>query len=98
MADHRSGRAHGEYSRNHDSPAAPPIREPPPVGLRAETIATIDRFPIGGAGDLAAFMRQLVDDWQGWHGRRVWHALEHEMTVEAVHDGRAHAVLAVTLR
>lgn len=67
------------------------------VGLRAETTVTIDMYPAGGS-DLAGFMRQLVDDWQGWHGRRVWHALEREMTVEAVHDGRAHVVLAVTLR
>jgi hypothetical protein len=68
------------------------------LGLHAETTVTVDGYPTAGAGDLAAFMRRLVDDWQGWHGRRVWHALEREMTVEALHDGRAHVVLAVTLR
>jgi hypothetical protein len=66
------------------------------LGLRAETTETIDGYP--SAGDLASFMRQLVDDWQGWHGIRVWHVLEREMTVEAVHDCRAHVGLAVTLR
>ncbi|HZN74157.1 MAG TPA: DUF6228 family protein, partial [Micromonosporaceae bacterium] len=55
-------------------------------------------YATGGAADLAAFMGQLTDDWRGWQGSRVWHALEHEMTVEAVHDGRGHIALSVTLR
>lgn len=67
-------------------------------GLRAETVATIDGYPTGGVGDLGHFLGQLADDWRGWPDRRVWHALEHEMTVDAEHDGRGYVTLGVTLR
>jgi hypothetical protein len=67
-------------------------------GLRAETTATIDGSPTGGASDLAGFVQNLADDWQGWSDTRVWRALENEMTLEASHDGRAHVMLAVTIR
>jgi hypothetical protein len=67
-------------------------------GLHAQTTATIDGYLTGGVGDLAAFMQQLADDWRGWPGRRCWHALEREMTVEATHDARGYVTLEVTVR
>jgi hypothetical protein len=67
-------------------------------GLCAQTTVTIDGYPRGGEGDLAGFVRGLAEDWQGWSGRRVWDALEHEMSIAAVHDGRGYVSLAVTLR
>jgi hypothetical protein len=67
-------------------------------GLSARTTATIDGYPRGGEPDLVAFIRGLAEDWQGWSGRRVWNALEHEMSIAAVHDGRGYVSLAVTLR
>jgi hypothetical protein len=67
-------------------------------GLYAETTATIDGYPISGEPDLAAFIQGLAEDWQGWSGSRVWDALEHEMSIAAVHDGRGYVSLAVTLR
>ena len=67
-------------------------------GLQAQTTATIDGYPAGSAGDLAAFMQQLANDWRGWPGRRFWHALEREMTIEATHDARGYVTLEVTVR
>lgn len=66
-------------------------------GLYAKTIVTINR-QADGEGDLAAFLASLADDWRGWRGSRIWHALEHEMSVAGVHDGRGHVSLEVTLR
>jgi hypothetical protein len=67
-------------------------------GLHAETTATIDGYAAGGTADFPVFVRGHANDWRGWRRSRVWHALEHEMTVEAVHAGRGHVVLGVTLR
>jgi hypothetical protein len=67
-------------------------------GLYAHTTVTIDGYPMGGEGDLVAFIVGLAEDWQGWPGSRVWHALEREMSIAAVHDGRGYVSLAVTLR
>jgi hypothetical protein len=67
-------------------------------GLHAATTATIDGDRTDGPGDLAGFLLRLADDWRGWSGTRVWNALEHEMTVDARHDGRGYVSLGVTLR
>jgi hypothetical protein len=67
-------------------------------GLSAETTATIDRSTAGSADDLGTFLQQLADNWRGWPGNRVWHALENEMTVDARHDGRGYVTLGVMLR
>ena len=60
------------------------------------TTATLSVEP--GGIDLAVFLAGLAADWRGWDGKRRWQALERETEVEARHDGRAHVMLAVTLR
>jgi hypothetical protein len=65
------------------------------AGLHVQTIAAIDASTAAGLG---AFLQGLADDWCGWSGRRTWHALEREMTIEACHDGSGHATLDVTVR
>lgn len=67
-------------------------------GLHAATTAMIDDDRTGGPGDLVGFLRRLADDWRGWSGTRVWNALEHEMTLDARHEGRGYVLLGVTLR
>lgn len=65
-------------------------------GVTACTTATLGAGP-GGTG-LAGFLARLAADWRGWDGERRWQALEREMEIEAWHDGRAHVMLAVTVR
>jgi hypothetical protein len=65
-------------------------------GVTACTTATLSVEP--GGIDLAGFLAGLAADWRGWDGERRWQALEREMEVEAWHDGRAHVMLAVTVR
>jgi hypothetical protein len=67
-------------------------------GLHAQTTVTIDGYATQSPGDLASYMQQLADDWRGWSDRRIWHAVEREMTIEATHDGRGHVTLEVTVR
>ena len=57
-------------------------------GLHAATIVTIGGHPAGGPHDLAGFVGGPADDWRASPGTRLWDALEHGMTVEAIHDGR----------
>ena len=65
-------------------------------GVTACTTATLSVEP-SGIG-LAGFLAGLAADWRGWDGKRRWQALEREMEIEASHDGRAHVMLAVTVR
>jgi Family of unknown function (DUF6228) len=64
-------------------------------GLTAETTATLH-----SAGDrhLAGFFEELAADWRGWAGERHWRTLEGEMAIQAWHDGRAHVMIAVTIK
>ncbi len=64
-------------------------------GLMAQTTVTLDS---SGDRDLVGFFSALARDWKGWSGERRWTALEAEMGIEAWHDGRAHVILAVTVR
>lgn len=64
-------------------------------GLAAETTVMLDPYR---EAPLQDFFAGLAADWRGWAGTRGWTALEHEMTIEARHDGRANVVIAVTLR
>lgn len=65
------------------------------AGLMAQTTVTLDSDE---EGDLAGFFGGLARDWKGWEGERRWLALEAEMAVEAWHDGRAHVMIAVTVK
>jgi hypothetical protein len=63
-------------------------------GLEARTIVTFS----DGPWNPARFFAELAADWRGWAGERRWRALEGEMEIEASHDGRAHVLVAVTVR
>jgi len=65
-------------------------------GVTACTTATLSAGP--GGIDLAGFLAGLAADWCGWGGKRRWQALDREMELEAWHDGRVHAMPAVTVR
>jgi hypothetical protein len=65
-------------------------------GLEAHSTVTLDPAP--GPWNLEEFFTGLAADWRGWTGQRRWRALEGEMTIEARHDGRAHVLLAVTIK
>ncbi|MFC6073432.1 DUF6228 family protein [Microbispora bryophytorum] len=49
-----------------------------------------------GAGDLAAFLQQLADDFRGWPGKRVWHT--NQLTLEAGFHSGGHVELTWKLR
>jgi Family of unknown function (DUF6228) len=64
-------------------------------GIAASGWATFD----GQAPQtLRDFLTGLGEEWRGWPGTRTWTSMEHEMTVNATHDGRGHVRIAVTLR
>ncbi len=65
-------------------------------GLAARTTVTIDIDQ--GQADLDSFFTALASSWRGWEGVRHWEALEHEMAIDAWHDGRANVKVAVTVR
>jgi hypothetical protein len=67
-------------------------------GMHAKTVATVDGPAGGRAGSLVEFFSSLCDDWQGWTGPRTWQAFDRELTIVAIHDGRGHVTLDVTLR
>ena len=47
--------------------------------------------------DLIEFFQQMAADWRGWDGSRVYESLEHDLRLEATHEG-SHVRLDVTLR
>ena len=63
-------------------------------GLQARTVVTFS----DGPWNPARFFAELAADWRGWAGERRWRALEGEMDIEASHDGRAHVLVAVTVK
>ncbi len=40
-----------------------------------------------GFADLVAYFGGLERDWRGWSGVRKWESLDHELAIEARHDG-----------
>ncbi|MFI6924518.1 DUF6228 family protein [Nonomuraea spiralis] len=64
-------------------------------GLRAEipdvTVTTWD-----AAGDLAAFLQTLADDFRGWTGERTWHT--DQLTLGAIFRSGGRVELTWTLR
>ncbi|MBO3742686.1 DUF6228 family protein [Actinoplanes flavus] len=67
-------------------------------GMTAVTTATVGSGFDGRETTLAGFLDDLVADWHGWDGSRVWQSMERELTVDARHDRRRHVSLRVTLR
>ncbi|MEU8001367.1 DUF6228 family protein [Catellatospora sp. NPDC049111] len=67
-------------------------------GMRAEAEVTLAVPPDGGEWDLVEYVQGLADAWQGWNGPRSWRSLNDELRLDAVHDGRGHVTLGVTLR
>jgi len=46
--------------------------------------------------DLIEFFEQMASDWRGWDGSRAYKSLEHDLRLEATHEG-SHIRLDVTL-
>lgn len=66
------------------------------VELHAETLsasATVDAL---GVRDLATYFDDLVADWRGWSGSRVWRSVEDDLEISAEHHG--HVLLRISLR
>jgi hypothetical protein len=40
----------------------------------------------------------LADAYRGWDGVRTWESLEHDLRMEATHDGRGHVSLRFVIR
>jgi hypothetical protein len=51
-----------------------------------------------GGRDLAAFLDELVVDFRGWDGTRVWQTFDRDLTVGAVHRSGGHVGLTWRLR
>ena len=66
------------------------------VDLRAETLSASARIYALEFGDLAAYFDDLVVDWRGWTGARVWRSLEGDLEISAKHQ--RHVLLRVFLR
>jgi hypothetical protein len=49
-----------------------------------------------GFDELVGFFNRLAADWRGWQGERAYESLEHELRLNAVHNG--HVRLVVQLR
>ena len=68
------------------------------VHVQAPNIAC-DHAVVTWEGDgLDAFMSELARDWRGWGGTRRWEALEHGMSIEAIHRGRVVELLFIIRR
>jgi hypothetical protein len=48
--------------------------------------------------DLPRFLRDLAADFRGWPEARHWQSLEHQLRIDATHDGLGHVTLLVRLR
>jgi hypothetical protein len=48
-----------------------------------------------GFGYLADYFRGLADNWRGWQGVRAYESIEHDLRIEATHNG--HINLRVVL-
>ncbi len=63
------------------------------AGVRATTaIRTLD-----GDG-LTSWTTDLAQSYQGWEGVRSWRSLEHDLRIDASHDGRGHVSLRFVVR
>jgi len=49
-----------------------------------------------GFTDLAAFAEALAANWRGWPDEPVWESIEHDLRIQARHDG--HVRLKVRLQ
>ena len=67
-------------------------------GMSAATIARVDGAFANSVPTLAGFVQSLAAAWDGWDGVRTWQSIEHELTIDARHDGRGYVSLGVTLR
>ncbi|BCJ33708.1 hypothetical protein Athai_12110 [Actinocatenispora thailandica] len=67
--------------------------------MNAATDAGIDGWSDDSRGlTVAGFVAELAASWRGWHGVRRWRSLDHELQLDARHDGHGHVDLGVTLR
>ncbi|WP_235945120.1 DUF6228 family protein [Verrucosispora sioxanthis] len=63
------------------------------AGVNAATsVRTLD-----GDG-IVAWTDSLAESFYGWDGVRSWQSLEHELRIDATHDGRGHVSLRFVIR
>ena len=52
---------------------------------------------LGGDG-LPAWVAELAESFTGWDGVRSWRSLEHDLRIDATHDGSGHVSLRFVVR
>ena len=52
---------------------------------------------LGGDG-IAPWAADLAESYRGWDGVRTWESLEHDLRIDAMHDGRGHVRLRFVIR
>ncbi|MBQ1023995.1 DUF6228 family protein [Micromonospora sp. C95] len=51
------------------------------------------------AGDgIVTWTDSLAESFYGWNGVRSWQSLEHDLRIDATHDGRGHVSLRFVIR
>jgi hypothetical protein len=57
--------------------------------LRAGSLIATRRVGHHASGftDLAAFAETLAANWRGWPDERVWESIDHDLRIQAHHDG-----------
>lgn len=68
------------------------------AALRGPNVQAIARVYVYEPGDLAAFFRELAEQWRGWEGKKEWRSLEGELSLAATVDSTGHVSLLVNLR
>lgn len=62
-------------------------------GVNAATwVRTLD-----GDG-VVAWVASLAESFSGWDGTRTWESLDHDLRIDATHDGRGHVSLRFVIR
>ena len=63
------------------------------VGVKAATWVRT----LGGDG-IVPWAADLAESYRGWDGVRTWELLEHDLRIDAMHDGQGHVSLRFVIR
>src|SRR5262249_11621560 len=47
---------------------------------------------------IVAWAADLAESYRGWDGARIWESLEHDLRIDATHDGPGHVSLRFLIR
>jgi Family of unknown function (DUF6228) len=47
---------------------------------------------------IVSWAADLAESYRGWDGVRTWESLEHDLRIDAIHDGRGHVSLRFVIR